>query len=102
MSAHIARTSTSFANLPCYCVEGTRVTEARIILMELHSVAIKRLRQETLTAHYLKGKNKRPYFRTDLRKLIKQSSALIVCPALSFSIWMIYRFFQVRYTVVYR
>ena len=50
MSAHIAWTSTSSANLHCYCVEGARLTRAPIILVELHSVAIKRVRKEILTA----------------------------------------------------
>jgi len=56
MSTHIAWRSTSSANLHCYCVEGMRLTGAPIILVELHSVAIKRVRKEILTAHHWKGK----------------------------------------------
>jgi hypothetical protein len=63
----MVRTSTTSVYFRCHCVKGKWLTGAPMIPMELVSVAILRVRQETLTGAIFKRRNMRPYLCTDVR-----------------------------------
>ena len=51
------------------CVESTWLTGAPTILVELDSVTIRAVRQETLIGATLRIKNRLHFFRTDVRNI---------------------------------
>jgi len=61
----MVRTSTTSDVFRCHCVQGRWLAGAPMIPMELDSVAIRWVRQETLTGAIFKRKNMRAYLRTD-------------------------------------